>query len=149
MSVSWRRWRDCPRRTFIIISQFISSFHVHVSLVNGHSMRPWCLLLTWTWRFDVNQSSSLRKSEDVFLAPCINGNGTYLAMESSFYLSITCSLSSMTFVNSAREFRVVNASFVVSIAPVFAKDPLAGVAELLDSMVMRFVWHCFPSKIFP
>jgi DNA-directed RNA polymerase I subunit RPA43 len=36
------------------------------------------------------------------------------------------------------EFRLVNASLVVSIPPVFANNPRAGVEEMLDSMVMRY-----------
>jgi DNA-directed RNA polymerase I subunit RPA43 len=36
-----------------------------------------------------------------------------------------------------REFEVISASLVVSIAPVFAANPRAGVEEMLDSMVMR------------
>lgn len=35
------------------------------------------------------------------------------------------------------EFRVINASIVLSIPPVFASDLRAGVEEMLDSMVMR------------
>jgi DNA-directed RNA polymerase I subunit RPA43 len=39
--------------------------------------------------------------------------------------------------NSSGEFRVINASLVLSIPPVFASDLRAGVEEMLDSMVMR------------
>lgn len=39
---------------------------------------------------------------------------------------------------SRSEFRVVNASLVVSISPVFAGNPRAGVEEMLDSMIMRY-----------
>jgi DNA-directed RNA polymerase I subunit RPA43 len=39
------------------------------------------------------------------------------------------------------EFRVVNASLVVSIPPVFASNPRAGVEEMLDSMVMRCAFY--------
>jgi DNA-directed RNA polymerase I subunit RPA43 len=39
--------------------------------------------------------------------------------------------------SAASEFRVVSASLVVSIAPVFASNPRGGVEEMLDSMVMR------------
>jgi hypothetical protein len=35
------------------------------------------------------------------------------------------------------EFCVVNASLVLSVPPVFAANPLVGVQEMLDSMVMR------------
>lgn len=35
------------------------------------------------------------------------------------------------------EFRVINASLVLSIPPVFASDLRTGVEEMLDSMVMR------------
>lgn len=35
------------------------------------------------------------------------------------------------------EFRVINASIVLSVPPVFASDLRAGVEEMLDSMVMR------------
>lgn len=35
------------------------------------------------------------------------------------------------------EFRVINASLILSIPPVFASDLRAGVEEMLDSMVMR------------
>lgn len=38
-----------------------------------------------------------------------------------------------------REFKLINASLVVSIAPVFAGNPRAGVEEMLDSMIMRCV----------
>lgn len=41
--------------------------------------------------------------------------------------------------DSDGQFRVVRASMVVSIPPVFASDPRAGVEEMLDSMVMRYV----------
>ncbi|KZP19833.1 hypothetical protein FIBSPDRAFT_911258 [Athelia psychrophila] len=37
------------------------------------------------------------------------------------------------------EFKLVHASLVVSIAPVFAGDPRAGVEEMLDSMIMRYI----------
>jgi DNA-directed RNA polymerase I subunit RPA43 len=36
------------------------------------------------------------------------------------------------------EFHVVKASLVVSIPPIFASNPRAGVEEMLDSMVMRY-----------
>jgi DNA-directed RNA polymerase I subunit RPA43 len=38
-----------------------------------------------------------------------------------------------------QEFKVINASLVVSIPPVFASNPRAGVEEMLDSMAMRCV----------
>ncbi|KIK95143.1 hypothetical protein PAXRUDRAFT_827293 [Paxillus rubicundulus Ve08.2h10] len=41
--------------------------------------------------------------------------------------------------NSSGEFRVINASLVLSIPPVFASDLRAGVEEMLDSMVMRYI----------
>jgi DNA-directed RNA polymerase I subunit RPA43 len=41
--------------------------------------------------------------------------------------------------DSAKEFTVVGASLVVSIPPVFASNPRAGVEEMLDSMVMRYI----------
>ena len=37
------------------------------------------------------------------------------------------------------EFNLVRASLDVSLAPVFMSNPRAGVEEMLDSMVMRFV----------
>jgi len=37
------------------------------------------------------------------------------------------------------EFRVVNASLVLSVPPVFAANPRAGAQEMLDSMIMRLV----------
>ena len=37
------------------------------------------------------------------------------------------------------EFKLINASLVVSIPPVFANNPRAGVEEMLDSLVMRSV----------
>ncbi|KAG6852231.1 hypothetical protein C0991_001810 [Blastosporella zonata] len=37
------------------------------------------------------------------------------------------------------EFHVVKTSLVVSIAPTFAANPRAGVEEMLDSMVMRYI----------
>lgn len=45
---------------------------------------------------------------------------------------------------SAKEFMVVSASLVVSIPPVFASNPRAGVEEMLDSMVMRYIAIFFP-----
>ena len=41
------------------------------------------------------------------------------------------------------EFRIVNASLVLSVPPVFAANPLAGVQEMLDSMVMRCAFFSF------
>jgi DNA-directed RNA polymerase I subunit RPA43 len=35
------------------------------------------------------------------------------------------------------EFQVVKASLVLSVPPIFAANPRAGVEELLDSMIMR------------
>lgn len=37
------------------------------------------------------------------------------------------------------EFRVAHAEVTLSISPVFANDPRAGVEEMLDSMLMRYV----------
>ncbi|KAG9316722.1 hypothetical protein JVU11DRAFT_2782 [Chiua virens] len=37
------------------------------------------------------------------------------------------------------EFRTINASLVLSVPPVFASDLRAGVEEMLDSMVMRYI----------
>jgi len=37
------------------------------------------------------------------------------------------------------EFRIVNASMLVSVPPVFANDLHAGVEEMLDSMLMRYI----------
>ncbi|KAF9227244.1 hypothetical protein BS17DRAFT_806452 [Gyrodon lividus] len=42
-------------------------------------------------------------------------------------------------LNSSGEFRVINASLVLSIPPVFASDLRVGVEEMLDSMVMRYI----------
>ncbi len=39
------------------------------------------------------------------------------------------------------DFRVVNASLVLSVPPVFAANPRAGVQEMLDSMVMRYAFY--------
>lgn len=36
-----------------------------------------------------------------------------------------------------REFQLVKSTMTVSVAPVFAGNPQAGVEELLDSLVMR------------
>lgn len=36
------------------------------------------------------------------------------------------------------EFHVVDAALTLSVAPVFANNPRAGVEEMLDSMVMRY-----------
>ena len=36
-----------------------------------------------------------------------------------------------------REFNLVTSTMVVSVAPVFAGNPRAGVEELLDSLIMR------------
>lgn len=44
------------------------------------------------------------------------------------------------------EFHVVSASVRLSIPPIFAPDLPAGARELLDSMLMRYV---FPSCLFP
>src|SRR5882672_6768169 len=41
------------------------------------------------------------------------------------------------FRDARSEFRIVNASFVISVPPVFAVNPHLGVQEMLDSMVMR------------
>ncbi len=41
--------------------------------------------------------------------------------------------------NANSAFRVVSASVVLSIPPVFAMEPMKGVNELLDSLVMRCV----------
>ncbi len=43
------------------------------------------------------------------------------------------------FHGAKSEFRVVNASLVLSVPPVFAANPLVGVQEMLDSMIMRCV----------
>ncbi|KDQ55861.1 hypothetical protein JAAARDRAFT_133675 [Jaapia argillacea MUCL 33604] len=37
------------------------------------------------------------------------------------------------------EFRVTRATLVVSLSPVFASNPRAGVEEMLDSMIMRYI----------
>jgi len=39
------------------------------------------------------------------------------------------------------DFRVVNASLVLSVPPVFAANPRAGVQEMLDSMVMKYAFY--------
>lgn len=39
------------------------------------------------------------------------------------------------------EFRIVNASLVLAVPPIFAANPIAGVQEMLDSMVMRSAFH--------
>lgn len=39
-------------------------------------------------------------------------------------------------------FQVVQSSLVLSISPVFASNPRAGVEEMLDSMIMRSVQSC-------
>ncbi|KAF8906583.1 hypothetical protein CPB84DRAFT_1770153 [Gymnopilus junonius] len=36
-------------------------------------------------------------------------------------------------------FQIVNASLVLSVPPVFAANPRAGVEEMLDSMIMRYI----------
>ena len=41
-------------------------------------------------------------------------------------------------------FRVVRASLTVSVAPVFANDLRGGVEEMLDSMLMRYVFSLSP-----
>lgn len=43
------------------------------------------------------------------------------------------------FVEDSKEFSVVGATVRVTIPPVFASDPEAGVEEMLDSMVMKCV----------
>jgi len=48
-----------------------------------------------------------------------------------------------------QEFHVVSASLVVSIPPIFASNPTAGVEEMLDSMVMRsaiYLLECLSLK---
>ncbi|KAG5642438.1 hypothetical protein DXG03_002784 [Asterophora parasitica] len=44
-----------------------------------------------------------------------------------------------TDANADSEFHVVKTELVVSIAPVFVGNPRAGVEEMLDSMVMRYI----------
>jgi len=39
--------------------------------------------------------------------------------------------------SSDGDFQVVKASLVLSVPPIFAANPRAGVEELLDSMIMR------------
>ena len=46
------------------------------------------------------------------------------------------------------QFRVVNASILVSIPPKFFADPLAGVHEMLDSLVMKYVPACLSLSFF-
>lgn len=41
---------------------------------------------------------------------------------------------------SDTEFQIIKASLVVSIPPVFAGNPRTGVEEMLDSMIMRYVY---------
>jgi DNA-directed RNA polymerase I subunit RPA43 len=45
------------------------------------------------------------------------------------------------------EFELVQASLTLSIPPIFAADPLAGVHEMLDSMVMRSITSPSSAKI--
>jgi len=45
--------------------------------------------------------------------------------------------------SSESEFNVVHASLIVSIPPVFASNPRAGVEEMLDSMLMRYAFVVF------
>ena len=40
-------------------------------------------------------------------------------------------------------FRVLSTSVVLSIPPVFAMDPMKGVCEMLDSLVMKYVDQTF------
>ena len=40
-----------------------------------------------------------------------------------------------------REFQLVTSSMVVSVPPVFAGNPRAGVEEMLDSLIMRYVFY--------
>ncbi|KAJ3571761.1 hypothetical protein NP233_g3536 [Leucocoprinus birnbaumii] len=47
--------------------------------------------------------------------------------------------SSNTSAESEGEFHVINASLRLSIPPIFANNPRAGVEEMLDSMVMRYI----------
>lgn len=42
-------------------------------------------------------------------------------------------------------FQVVQSSLVLSISPVFASNPRAGVEEMLDSMIMRSAQLCLSS----
>ncbi|KAJ6499382.1 hypothetical protein C8R45DRAFT_982243 [Mycena sanguinolenta] len=41
--------------------------------------------------------------------------------------------------NAEAEFQTVTASLVVSVPPIFASNPYAGVQEMLDSMIMRYI----------
>ncbi|KAF9452342.1 hypothetical protein P691DRAFT_772335 [Macrolepiota fuliginosa MF-IS2] len=41
--------------------------------------------------------------------------------------------------SSEGEFHVINASLSLSVPPIFANNPRAGVEEMLDSMVMRYI----------
>jgi DNA-directed RNA polymerase I subunit RPA43 len=42
-----------------------------------------------------------------------------------------------------REFQLVTSSMVVSVPPVFAGNPRAGVEEMLDSLIMRYIFWLF------
>jgi DNA-directed RNA polymerase I subunit RPA43 len=44
------------------------------------------------------------------------------------------------------EFQVVRASLVLSVPPIFAANPRAGVEELLDSMIMRYIVSINPCQ---
>lgn len=41
--------------------------------------------------------------------------------------------------NPDGEFQVINASLTLSVPPIFADNPRAGVEEMLDSMIMRYL----------
>jgi DNA-directed RNA polymerase I subunit RPA43 len=46
------------------------------------------------------------------------------------------------------QFQVATTSLVLSVPPIFARNPRGGVEEILDSMVMRYLLHStLPSKL--
>ena len=50
-------------------------------------------------------------------------------------------MSSDSNANSEGEFHIVKASIRLSVPPIFANSPRAGIEEMLDSMTMRYILY--------
>lgn len=50
-------------------------------------------------------------------------------------------MSSDSNVDSEGEFHIVKASIRLSVPPIFANSPRAGIEEMLDSMTMRYILY--------
>jgi len=62
------------------------------------------------------------------------------------YLPEAVNVMSPKIKESDGEFQVVKASLVLSVPPIFAANPRAGVEELLDSMIMRYIASINPTQ---